>query len=351
MGESMQPGTFAKGDVESIVVRSREFLGPINGSASFTLQSLLMNPGSVQAFPQLSKLAMHYDQYKFNGLIFWYHSTSGESTNSADTAIGEVMLASQADSTEPVPANKIQMMRLDGTCAGKPSLDAVYGVECDAGLSPIKYIRHGEPSENSQDAARYDLGKFHIAVEGCNAAVTRIGELWVTYDITLIRSRDSKGEETAAYCMSLTNALSTNLFSNSTSVYSLKWNSLPITLANNTITFPPFVCDGDYEIKLLLPGVWTSGTTFYQSAPWATTFNNCSFITGLRTRALNVVGEAGSGADTTCMYYSIIRVNAPGSTVASMTFDNSALWPATTSTLTGSITVIVTRCPYQLTGI
>jgi len=342
---AMQVGTFSQGDVESINIQSREFLGAINGSSPFQLSTLVINPGLLQTFPQLSKLAMHYEQYRFNGLIFWFHSTSGESTNSADTAIGELMMGNQPDSTAQNPINKQQLVRLGSAKQAKPSLDQLHGVEC-AG-APMKLIRHGDPVESTQDAMQFDFGKFHLAVEGCNAAVTRIGELWVTYDIDLIRSRDSKGQETASYRADWANGSQTNLFS--LTAPAVKYQSLPLTVLNNTVTFPQFVCDGDYAIQLILLGTATAGGVFAQRCPLISATSQCSIIQNLGDFAFNTVAPApGDSSDSSAIGSYCVRVNAPGATQASFTFAPDAIWPSSIGLISGIIKFVVTRVPQDL---
>jgi hypothetical protein len=341
---AIQVGTFSQGDVEHINIKSREYLGAINGASAFTLSTLILNPGLLQTFPQLSKLAMHYEQYQFNGLIFWFHSTSGESTNSADTAIGELMMANQPDSTEANPLNKQQLVRMDSAKQAKPSIDQLHGVEC-AGAQ-IKFIRHGDPIEATQDAQRFDYGKFHLAVEGCNAAVTRLGELWVTYDVDLIRSRDSKGQEVGAYRADILTGSNSNLFS--LTVPTIKYASLPLTIAGNTVTFPQFVCDGDYQITLILFGIGTANTGFGQRCPQIATVTSCTILQNLNDSAFNASGSPGDNSDAFSVGHFAVRINAPGATQATVTFAPDGVWPASISTLAGALRLVVSRVPQDL---
>ena len=342
---ALQVGTFAHGDVEHINIKSREYLGAINGASAFTLSTLVLNPGLLQTFPQLSKLAMHYEQYQFNGLIFWFHSTSGESTNSADTAIGELMMANQPDSTEANPLNKQQLVRMDSAKQAKPSIDQLHGVECVG--APMKFIRHGDPIEAQQDANRFDYGKFHLAVEGCNAAVTRLGELWVTYDIDLIRSRDSKGQEVSAYRADVTGSVSEALF-DLPAVVSVKYASLPLGIAGNTVTFPQFVCDGDYAITLQLFGVSTTNTTFQMRAPIIQSVTQCSIIRNNADNCSSTSAPVVGTSDSTAIGNYVIRVNAPGATQATFTFHVNGIWPSSAFAPglgNGNILLAVQRIP------
>lgn len=337
--EAMQVATFQRNDVDCVNIKSREYLGAISGSSAFVLKTLIINPGLLSTFPQLSKLAMHYQQYLIKGLVFTFHSTSGESTNSADTAIGEVLMANQPDSTEADPLNKQQMVALDGSKQAKPSVEQLHGIECAPGFSSIKYIRHGDAIEASQDAQRFDMGKFHIATEGMNAAVTRIGELWVSYDIDLIRSRDSKGQEVAAASFAFPGSAQNNLFAGVNA--NTRYNSLGMTYSQNTLTWPTFINDGDYQVTLGFVGV---GALLTYTSPNILSSANCTVAS-----AYTPAATQGVVAQSTNVSSYIIRINAPGSAQASITFNVNSIWPGNTTT--GYLTVNVKRVPqYNLTS-
>lgn len=335
--ESFQPASFSGHDVDRVRIKSREYLGAMQGSANFSLKTLILNPGLQQVFPQLSKLAMHYQQYKFHGLVFQYHSTSSDSVASANTALGEVLMANQPDSTEANPINKQEMCGLDGAKQAKPSVDQLHGIECAPPYSIMKYIRHGDPQEASQDAARFDLGKLHVAVEGCDAAVTRIGELWVAYDVELIRARDSRGQEVAA-CSAHVPQAQTNLLFTAGGV-TQRYNSIGCTFSGSTITFPDFLVSGDYKITIALLGVATGGVAYQFRSPLTATANgvaNATILSQYQSAARNAVGENSSDSSVTCVSTLVIRISSPNGLPASVTYaqttdadpNRSAVWPA-----------------------
>ena len=319
---AIQVGSFQQGDVETIRIRSREYLGAVTGSAAFRLRSLSLNPGALQTFPMLSRLAMHYEMYRMNGCVFWFHSTSGESTNSADTAIGEVMMANQPDSSGPIPGTKSQMVRLNGAKQAKPSVDQLHGIEC-AG-NGVKFIRHGDLQEANQDPSRFDEGQFHLAVEGCNPLTTRIGELWVTYDVDLIRARDSRGAEVITHHSNFTGVTGLNFFGGPRSVLA---NSLPVVFGGpggNNVYFPDFVCDGDYLVSVVLVGTATANAAYQFTGPVLGGLVNCSSTTNVSPGFINNGGLPGdlSGIYLTSVFG--IRVDAPGTAVASFQLAGAA---------------------------
>lgn len=338
------------GDVTTVRMRNREYLGAVAGSSAFTLRTLRLNPGDVQTFPQLSKVAQFYDEYRFHGLVFYFKSTSGETSSNADTAIGTVMMASTCDPMVAAPQNKTQLVRLDMNSEGKPSQDQAHGIECAA--AGIKYVRHGSPGESSRDGVFFDEGNFHIATEGQPAGVTRIGELWVSYDIELLRPRDDQGQGTPMYYGVSSTAV--NVTNNVMGSQVRAINTLPIALAGNTMTWPQYVTDGDYIVTLRLANAILADTPWSARAPAPTTnsfctvlyFDNLAESSGISTSGYNGPTGAQFGLNSRAVFQYYIRVNAPGTTQAVLTFGSDGVAPtvgggyAQNSTGTVFLTVI-----------
>lgn len=249
--------SFGGGEVDHVRVRSREYLGPISGSSDFKLVArLLINPGNHTAFPQLAKLAAHFQQYIMRGCVFYYKTTSSVAVNTADPALGQVVLAANYDASEPSYASKAEMMQSQYCSAGVPSQDIVHGIECAAfsNGSEVKRIRHGEPAEFMADPLNTDVGTFQLAVEGTNAAATRIGELWVTYDVLLIKSKDSKGSEVPLFDATFQGTSAAPLGALTQRVNTLgvvvEDPGLPFYAANRTLVFPRFLDDGKYHMSI-----------------------------------------------------------------------------------------------------
>ena len=325
MTPSPQVGSFAQGEVDSIRIRKREYLGAIKGSVGIIIKSLLINAGEAATFPTLARVAMQYEQYKMNGLIFWYKSTSGESSSVGDTAIGEIIMAQQSDPAELPPTTKSQLVNTDGSVQNKPSLSSCFGFEC-ADL-PILKVRHGDPHEGNEAPTLYDAGKFFLATEGMNVATTRVGELWVTYDVTLIRSRDPRGLETIGYKAQFPAALNGNLFGLAKTV---KLNSLRMTMTNlNELMFPQFINDGTYVVVLRCIGapLAASNSPIDNRTPFLALVQNGSVIESQRDEnvgAPNIIN--GNHTDGIAIGWYVIRVNAPDSSICKLGFNGAAVW-------------------------
>lgn len=180
--------TFKHGE-RKVVISHREFITDVTGSTNFTVSSYPLNPGNPAVFPWLSTVAASYQQYRFKGLLFEYCSSSASALNSTNTALGTVIMATNYNVSRPNYASKIEMEASEFSCRTKPSESLIHPIECNPEETPLKhmYIRTG-PVPSGQDQRFYDLANFQIAFSGMQASAT-IGELWVTYEVELLKPR------------------------------------------------------------------------------------------------------------------------------------------------------------------
>src|SRR5437868_8025472 len=78
---------YSIGDI-GVRICHREYIqNVITGTANtFNLQSFPLNPGLPQVFPWLSKIAIGFEQYKINGMIWEFRSTSANAFKSNNNA-------------------------------------------------------------------------------------------------------------------------------------------------------------------------------------------------------------------------------------------------------------------------
>jgi len=253
------------------IVTHREFIGNITGSTSFNLQSYAINPGLSSTFPWLAPIARNYQQHRWLGLIFQYKTTSVDSLNSSNTALGTVILATDYNAASPDFINKQAMQNTEYVTSVKPSASVLHPVEC-APLETtvdVLYTRSGSVPPN-EDIRLYDIGKFQLATEGQQAGVTVVGELWASYQIELLKPVVSSGglsTESAHYVMDKTfdstHSLGTTMpFVDPNSQGKLTEDTIGITFgttdtAFDTIIFPPNA-SGDYLCVLTWRGAATA---------------------------------------------------------------------------------------------
>lgn len=173
----------------SITVKHREYLGDIRGSIGWNSQEYVINPGLVESFPWLSKMAGLYTQYKLHGAIFEFVSTSANALNSTNTALGTVILSTRYNEYDPVFTSKIEALAHEFSTSSKPSESQIHPIECAPQETPfnVHFVRDSALREN-EDARLYDWGVFQLSTVGMQAAAT-IGELWVSYDVIFEKPR------------------------------------------------------------------------------------------------------------------------------------------------------------------
>lgn len=176
-----------RGTDGAMVVRHREYICDIasTGSAFNIAFQGTVNPGIKTSFPWLSDIGMKFSQYRVEGMVFHFVSTSG--SLSTTQALGEIIMAANYNVTDPVFSNKQQMLNEIMAVSKVPSIDAELGIECESHQTPTKllYVR-GSSIPGVQDPRFYDLCNVTVATQGQTAAVT-LGELWVTYQIALYK--------------------------------------------------------------------------------------------------------------------------------------------------------------------
>lgn len=200
MGQVIQqeiPNIINAGEGE-IVIRHREYIADIvsTGPAFSLVANLQINPGLAPedggAFPWLSGIAKHFQQYRFEGLTFQFVSTSG--TQGVTQALGEVIMSTNYNVNDPVPTNKQQMLTQAFAVSKVPAADFDHPIETapsqTVGNGKL-YVRGGKIETGTvSDPRFYDMCETNIATQGQNTnageSVT-LGELWVTYQCSLYK--------------------------------------------------------------------------------------------------------------------------------------------------------------------
>ena len=256
---------FSSDGKRGIRIMEREFLGDIysgqlvSGSSSFTNEVYPINPGDPKTFPWLSRIASNFDQWKPNGIIFEFKSTSS-TFNGASQALGVVVAATDYDVLDPAFSSKIEMETADYSNSCKASEDLLHGIECEAKERPdsVFFVRH---SGATPDSLRfYDLGNFQVATKGMSTANVSLGELWVSYDITFYKKQLNMAPPTAGFQLRSTNSAHTNIAPNYTLSGGLEL-TVTVTVKDIEFFFPSHIRSGRYQVAVL--GFWGGGQFTY----------------------------------------------------------------------------------------
>lgn len=172
---------------QSIIVRHKEYIGPIKGSIAFKTQySIPLNPALQGSFPWLSGVAQRYQEYAFKGVVFHYIPSSGAAVASTNAALGTVMIQTSYRASDSAPLDKVELLNEYCASESMPSESFIHPIECDPRENPfnIHYCRAVAPPPG-EPLMSYDLGKTFVATQGQQVDDKVLGDLWVTYEVEL----------------------------------------------------------------------------------------------------------------------------------------------------------------------
>lgn len=258
----------------AVVISHREHIGTVKSSIGFTRQyELPINPGQNATFPWLSAVASNFTQYEMLGVIFEYVSTSGNAISSTNNALGEVIMTVNANSLDPSYVNKTQMLNSDFTQAFAPSSNGALPVECSPQLSTLTklYVRFGS-NPSGGDLRMSDLGVFTMATSGMQQADVEIGELYVNYQLALIKPQlvSELGYTTPTAYYQLVG--STNAAPIGTGPVA-NFDSIGITFSGNVVTIPRNVSS-----RLLVRFHWFGASTAIVTPGVVSQVNNTNVL-------------------------------------------------------------------------
>jgi hypothetical protein len=252
---------FAKDGKRGVRVVEREYLGDIIASTTagaFNLQSFNVNPSDPTTFPWLSSIAPLFDQWEPNGIIFEYVSTSSD-FNGSSQALGVVVCATDYNSLDPVYSGKQVMEEADYSNSVKASECLYHGLECAPSERPTKLLYTG-PVSAGDNLNLYNLGMFQIATQGMSVASVNVGELWVSYDITLYKKQleiVALGDNLKYWSLDNQGPITTG---NSYIVAGTKaYYNLPMQIVAGVLYFPPAVTSGTYVLLISFSTIGNPG--------------------------------------------------------------------------------------------
>lgn len=322
---------------DSIRVRKREFITSLNSTASaFTKTVVPINPGVDTSFPWLCAIARNYEQYRINGMIFQYVSTSSDAiASTTNLGLGQVILATDYNAADDPFQDAPQMLNYMFANSDKPSNHILHAVECAPTdqAQKLYYVRTGAVPEG-QDPRLYDLGTFQIAVNNMPATYQGMGQLWVSYDITFVKSQQNNllgyGINSDMYHIfnSMTDA---NPFGDSPAA--LDGSSVGTTLSGDRIDFPVDLQSGYYQIDV----TWIGTNLSWVPPTWSLT--NCSLVRVWDTYSVGVMAEPNlhSVADRVSQH-AVIKLGTTNTTTQASISLSAATLPTSLTACTLQVT-------------
>jgi hypothetical protein len=143
---------------------------------------------NITLFPWMSTIAALYQQYKFNGVVFEFKTMSSE--YAATSALGTVVMTTNYNANQPLFDNKLEMENTEFAVSAKPSLSQMHCIECDPKerVTEYLYVQPTIVGLGANDKRLTSFGTMQLATTGLASPINLvIGELWVSYDITLLK--------------------------------------------------------------------------------------------------------------------------------------------------------------------
>lgn len=306
MGGVYDPPELHNRSDRTVCVRHREFIGNINSSTDFTIQTFPINPGLKTSFPWLSQVAEAFEEYRFTGIVYEYKTMCSDFSTTTAGSLGTVIMSSQYNALSPPFTDKISMNNYEFSNDAKPSLSFYHPIECKKSLNPVSelFVRTGTPTIG--DLRLYDHANFNIAVEGGQNDSGVIGELWATLECELYKPKFIAGvgselltdQWTGTVGISNTNPIGTapTLVDGSNLGTSIALDNI------NAVQFPPLLSDGTFLIIYSIYGASTAVT-----GPAFST-SNCLVVNRWHSPVTSNINNSGT---TTSVYIQsfVIQIN------------------------------------------
>jgi hypothetical protein len=338
---------------ETTVIRHREYITDIQTSATantFALQTFALNPGLVNTFPWLASVASQYQEYKMRGCVFEFVSTSADALNSVNTALGTVIIASRYRANSAPFNNKLAMLNEYFSCDGKPSCNFVHPIECNPRESPsnLLYIRDGlnQSTPGNDDLKWYDLCEVDVATNGFQGTSVVVGELWVSYEVELLKPQLAGGATDAisAYAHYGLNTASAAAYYGTSRF--VNTDTIGLTFTTSSVSFP----FGTVGTFMVLYNVYFSGGPGNCTVP-ALAFTNCTFtINGFTNVWANssqvdiIPGLVGAGTMTNGLNRAFFVQLTQADAIASLTL-SGGVYPSG-----GFGDLVITQVPSSFAG-
>jgi len=228
--------------------------------------------GGGGVFPWGSSIACNYQQWKPLGMVFMFVSRASPINNSATGGLGLGMgcMASNYDSLDAPYESMAIMQQSQYAVSFPPSANMMHEIECEPSLTSVEVLYTREAAvPTSADIRFYDLCTFQFATQGLPNSTSDqlIGELWVTYDIGLVKPLLSAG--LAGMCVigwkwqlpiaTVASAGGAYLGNPATAAVLMPGSTINAPTLGNTgiITFPPGI-SGKWKLTYIVGGASTA---------------------------------------------------------------------------------------------
>jgi len=319
-GEPFSVPVFPKSSDGGFRIQRKEYIGDVSSSIGFVVNSYPLQPGMPNLFPWLSTFAPNFEEYRIHGAAISFKSTAASALNSTNTALGTVIVAAQYDSYDVPFGSKLEMENYEGSVSCKPAENLIFGLECDRrkDVATHLYTRTGA---SSGDIRLYDLANISVATVG-SQAVAVIGELWITYDITLYKPKLTLSPSQTYWAHSY----KTSNFTVANSITNVYDTSSLITGVGSSTKLTITSTSSNVSIRFANPGNYMIWSRLVAAAVPSVSFNN----NGPQTNG-GVYQSTSAVLGTTPWYAPTQSTNPNGEYYATASGIVNALGPITSS--------------------
>jgi len=179
-------------------IQHREYVTDIKMTDNFQNIGFVINATNGITFPWFATVAAAYEQYKILGMLFEFRSLSANALGSVgNPSMGSITFATQYDVYQPVFGSKKSANNHVYATSCKPSENMIHPVECDPGQTPVNPLscRPRDLVSTVFDARLFDFGRLEVCTQGSGNPDFQYvaGELWVTFDILLLKPKLPSG--------------------------------------------------------------------------------------------------------------------------------------------------------------
>jgi hypothetical protein len=164
---------------------------------AFSRHSYTVTPTNDIFFPWLARIAARFQEWQLLGLVVELRTTSSIISAGATPGLGTVSAAFNYDVYSNLPTTKVQVSNMQYAVSGPPNQSIMIPLECDPAQNAARVL-HIDQGQSGLDRHFYDFARLDIVTQGSQADYEGAMEIWVTYDILLIKPDLDPGELTPA---------------------------------------------------------------------------------------------------------------------------------------------------------
>jgi len=248
-------------------VSHRELIGDLPMTAAFTRTSFTVNPTNRLFFPWLANIAEQFQEWAMLGLVVELRSTSSVIAAGTNPGLGTVSAAFQYDVYSNLPTSKIQVANSQYAVSGPPNASLMIPLECDPSENASRVL-HISQGQSGLDRHFYDFARLDIVTQGAQADFAGAMEVWVTYDVLLIKpdldpAAEEGGSDLPCCHARLSGTSNTVIMALDTSLYAQPdFNTARAIFSGNLVSFPSTLPVGWYQFTLAFSGAATASLGF-----------------------------------------------------------------------------------------